>query len=95
MNRPSLGTDDAWPFKIILCGKKGVGKTTLLQVIREPDSDYDDRSTNNFKSVKIHRNSVASLSKVTMKVIYEGKAIKVRFIEIISMVDSLCIYIHT
>lgn len=74
--RPSLGTDDAWPFKVILCGKKGVGKSTLLRIIREPSSDYSERSTELFKSVKSHRNSTASLSKVTMKVIYEGKTIK-------------------
>ena len=69
------------PFKIILCGRKGVGKTTLLRLLSEVADPYDDNSNDPLKSIKLqsNRDSTASqLSKVTLKTNCKGKTVKVK-----------------
>ena len=76
----NLGTDDR-PFKIILCGKKGVGKTTLLRLLSQPSGNSDD-CDDPLESIRIVKTlstttSSNSLGKVTFKINCKGKTVKV------------------
>ena len=45
-------------FKVILCGRKHVGKTTLLHLMSQP-IDYDDNSQDPLKSVKKGQDNIS------------------------------------
>ncbi len=58
------------PFKVILCGRKHVGKTTLLHLMSQP-IDYDDNSQDPLKSVK------KGQDKISFVINHQGRSSKV------------------